>query len=263
MNNKNKQKIIYITIAIVLMAIALVVVPIGINEFYKWGLVVDNPYITMWNAGNVLSFYGDVLGAIMTIFTVIMTIKYTTNQNIKAYKKEQMIKNNIEELEYVDGLKSLFLLEEFEKKPDDKTNFVSLFKAYNGDVIKFILEIENTNQLKEMNFKYTEEFNNQWSAFQDNTLNYSFIFIRKASNLEEDQEEYDKKLKEYQIKKTQDSSYSDFEHEKPKTQAELVKQLISELKVYRDENKKVFLDSYEKMLEINKNSFDEEIKKYI
>ena len=53
-----KSKFIAIIISIILVSV--VVVPVAINESYKYGVV----YVTKWDAADVLSYYGTVLGAV-------------------------------------------------------------------------------------------------------------------------------------------------------------------------------------------------------
>ncbi len=52
------------------------VVPVIINESYK----ANNGYVTMWGAAEVLSYYGTVLGAFITIFALTTTIRFTKKQ---------------------------------------------------------------------------------------------------------------------------------------------------------------------------------------
>ena len=52
------------------------VVPVMINESYK----ADNGYMTMWGAADVLSYYGIILGSLITIFVLTTTIRFTKKQ---------------------------------------------------------------------------------------------------------------------------------------------------------------------------------------
>lgn len=45
----------------------LFLIPCGINEVYKAGLTAKNPYITMWGADDLLSFYGSFLAFAGTV----------------------------------------------------------------------------------------------------------------------------------------------------------------------------------------------------
>ncbi|MGB4985069.1 MAG: hypothetical protein WBO70_04800 [Erysipelotrichaceae bacterium] len=57
---------IYVVFSFVLFVL-LFVIPCGINEVYKAGLVAKNPYITMWGAGEALVFYGSFLAFVGTV----------------------------------------------------------------------------------------------------------------------------------------------------------------------------------------------------
>lgn len=63
------------------------VVPIIINELYK----LDNGYITLWDATDVLSFYSVILSGLITIFALIATIYYSkkdTKKQIDFYMSQ-------------------------------------------------------------------------------------------------------------------------------------------------------------------------------
>lgn len=54
----------------------VVIIPIAINEMYKSG----TGYITRWNAADVLSYYGTVLGATATATAMVVTVVFTRKQ---------------------------------------------------------------------------------------------------------------------------------------------------------------------------------------
>jgi hypothetical protein len=61
----------------ILAAIVLIfVIPIVINEIYK----SNTGYVTMWKASDVLSYYGTILGACVTICSLAATILFTKRQ---------------------------------------------------------------------------------------------------------------------------------------------------------------------------------------
>lgn len=63
-------------IAVIFSFLILVVgVPLAINECYKAG-----GYVTMWNAEDVLSYYGTILGSIVSIAVLAATILFTRKQ---------------------------------------------------------------------------------------------------------------------------------------------------------------------------------------
>jgi len=75
-------KKIWIWICIIVILIVLISIPFIINESYKavWG------YITMWGAEELLAFYGNLLAAVTTIVSVIITILFTVNNQKKERK---------------------------------------------------------------------------------------------------------------------------------------------------------------------------------
>lgn len=74
---KLKKSCIWKIALIVLGAIFFLVgIPIIINEAYK----CDSGYLTLWNAADVLSYYGTIIGASSTIVALAVTISFTRNQ---------------------------------------------------------------------------------------------------------------------------------------------------------------------------------------
>ncbi len=73
----------------------VVVVPIIINESYK----AKNGYMTMWGPADVLSYYGIILGSLITILALTITIRFTKKQiQRESYLKAKREKwNNIED----------------------------------------------------------------------------------------------------------------------------------------------------------------------
>ena len=86
-------------IAIVLTMLVLIFgVPIVINECYK----ANCGYSTAWDASAMLGYYGVILGAIITVLTLIATITFTKKQ----IQRESFLKT---ESEKWSKLKSIFL----------------------------------------------------------------------------------------------------------------------------------------------------------
>lgn len=73
------------------MSISIIVlvfiVPIIINECYK----LDRGYITVWDAADVLNYYGIILGVIVSVFLLAITIAYNRKQFIyeKTLQQQQ------------------------------------------------------------------------------------------------------------------------------------------------------------------------------
>ena len=89
-----KTKFIAIIISIILVSV--VVIPIAINESYKHGVV----YVTKWDATDVLSFYGTLLGAATTAITLIGTIQFTRKQ----IQRNQFLEDNRRKWEKVESI---------------------------------------------------------------------------------------------------------------------------------------------------------------
>lgn len=66
----------------------VVVIPIAINECYKADAVY---YVTIWDAADVLSYYGTVLGAVAAVTALVATIAYYRKQVVyeKMIQHEQ------------------------------------------------------------------------------------------------------------------------------------------------------------------------------
>lgn len=83
-----------IIIVALLILVFMFLIPIGINEVYK----LDAGYATKWDAADVLSFYGNVLGVAATIIAVKSTITFTYRQicrdNYLKMETEKWIKIN-------------------------------------------------------------------------------------------------------------------------------------------------------------------------
>ena len=71
--NMNKKKVAWALASVLFLT---VVIPIAINESYKYGVI----YVTKWEAADVLSYYGALLGSISTIVALVVTIAFTKKQ---------------------------------------------------------------------------------------------------------------------------------------------------------------------------------------
>lgn len=81
----------FIPISIIVL---IFIVPIIINECYK----LDIGYITVWDAADVLNYYGIILGVIASVFLLAITIAYNRKQFIyeKALQQQQEKWSDIE-----------------------------------------------------------------------------------------------------------------------------------------------------------------------
>lgn len=79
MGNRSKKNIAILIVAVIIVAVIIVVgVPFAINELY----IREPIYITLWDAGDVLIYFGSVLSALGATFLGIVAIR----QNDKASK---------------------------------------------------------------------------------------------------------------------------------------------------------------------------------
>ena len=88
--------------ALVIAALAAIVgVPIIINECYK----TNSGYMTIWGAADALSYYGTILGTLVTITTIVVTISFTRKQ----IQRESYLKNETEKWAKIEDIFSAAL----------------------------------------------------------------------------------------------------------------------------------------------------------
>ena len=92
------KRVLKIILVILVISVFLVGIPIVINECYK----ANCGYSTAWDASAMLGYYGTILGAIITVVTLVATITFTKKQ----IQRESFLKN---ESEKWSKLKSIFL----------------------------------------------------------------------------------------------------------------------------------------------------------
>lgn len=92
------KRVLKIILGILVISVFLVGIPIVINECYK----ANCGYSTEWDAAAMLGYYGTVLGAIITVATLVATITFTKKQ----IQRESFLKA---ESEKWSKLKSIFL----------------------------------------------------------------------------------------------------------------------------------------------------------
>ena len=92
------KRVLKIILGILVISVFLVGIPIVINECYK----ANCGYSTAWDASAMLGYYSTILGAIITVVTLVATITFTKKQ----IQRESFLKN---EGEKWSKLKSIFL----------------------------------------------------------------------------------------------------------------------------------------------------------
>lgn len=96
-----KPWIKWVIIGLLAVIIFVVVVPIIINECYK----TNSGYMTIWGAADVLSYYGTILGTLVTITTIVVTISFTRKQ----IQRESYLKNETEKWAKIEDIFSAAL----------------------------------------------------------------------------------------------------------------------------------------------------------
>lgn len=85
---KIKNPKFLISILIIIGALIFIFgIPIIINELYK----MDDGYVTLWGAPDVLSFYATILSSLITIVVLIITLHYNKkdmNKELKFYMSQ-------------------------------------------------------------------------------------------------------------------------------------------------------------------------------
>lgn len=83
-------------VVLALFLIAAFIGPVIINWLYKIG----PGWVTMWEAPDMLSYYGTILGAAVTAFSLILTIAFTRKQIARA----RFLEGNRDKWEKVDSI---------------------------------------------------------------------------------------------------------------------------------------------------------------
>lgn len=130
-SKKDKAAAVRKILEILLIVGTIVIgVPIAINEFYKLG-----GYVTLWEAADVLSYYGSILGAFIAVGTLAVTIFFTRKQiqrdSYLKDKKETWLK--IDE-SFTSALKAINpippMKESIENGREDASNAIITFQGY-------------------------------------------------------------------------------------------------------------------------------------
>lgn len=116
--------------AVVIAAVLIFGIPVLINECYKHG-----GYTTMWEAADVLSYYGAILGASIAVGTLAVTILFTRKQ----IQRESYLKSRKETWSKIDEIFTATLKainpippmrESIEKGQTDPSEAIRAFQRY-------------------------------------------------------------------------------------------------------------------------------------
>lgn len=165
---KKKTKII-IAVCVFACLFFGVGVPILINELYK----LNKGYVTIWSCGELLDFYGSLLGSVATIAALIFTILFTKKQ-ITTDRYIASEKNKWEETEKIFD-EAIFSLD-----PSILTNSIDLFliqhdlnkllydfNSYllraNSGILKIKIKTEEEPELSDLCIVFSE-YMKKWSS---------------------------------------------------------------------------------------------------
>lgn len=134
----------------IILFVASLVIPFIINGLYKCGLTCDDPYTTMWEAKDVLSFFGDylsffgtvVLGAVAVFQTDKANKQTDTANNISTDALEQAKQSNrIAQEALVQTQRANDLAAEMQKL--ERAKFVSLVSLERLITSQHVIESSN------------------------------------------------------------------------------------------------------------------------
>ncbi|WP_461811091.1 hypothetical protein, partial [Faecalimonas sp.] len=99
MNDKKWFKKPGLYVLIVILILTIIGIPVVINEIYKYGATISKPYITIWGADEVLSYYGTVLSFLGTFILGVVAYKQNERGNRTNDKLAELTKqaNNLTE----------------------------------------------------------------------------------------------------------------------------------------------------------------------
>lgn len=79
----NKIKKIYIIITLIII---LIIIPLSIHLLYKLDMKLDILTPT-WSSGEILQYYGSIIGALLAIGGVVVTLEHNRQENKKTMKQ--------------------------------------------------------------------------------------------------------------------------------------------------------------------------------
>lgn len=92
--------------AIFALLVLTIGIPIIINEAYKYGSLYGG-YVTEWDAVDVLSYYGTLLGSVSTIMALAITIAFTKKQ----IQRDRFLEVNCAKWEKMDSCVTQILID--------------------------------------------------------------------------------------------------------------------------------------------------------
>lgn len=111
--NYMKKKLLFVGILLFVITFFIVGIPLIINESYKSGY----GYITVWDGGSVLEYYGSIFGSAIAVATIVITIiftrkqikseRYLSNESYKWSKIESIFANILDAINPIRSLNDI------------------------------------------------------------------------------------------------------------------------------------------------------------
>lgn len=177
----SKNKIIKAAFFCGIAIFAIVIcIPLLINELYK----CNAGYVTMWNAADVLAYYGNVLNGCITTGTVAATILFTYWQ----IKRDRYLEKNLSTWKQVDDIVTNALIDISPNKLIFLNFNVSgreaLIREWLTVVIEYDLKV--TSALTMISAYVNVEKNTEFSAYIDQFQITADRYHRVCQNLEKE-----------------------------------------------------------------------------
>ncbi len=172
-----KKWITHIFLCIV-FALIVVLAPIIVNELYK----LNNGYLTLWDAGDMLSYIATIISAAATFFISWIAITQS--------KKANKISDRLLKLEEINSVPSLCIIEE-------KTTFVE----YNENSVQFKICVKNISngiidikRVSDLNIHVITSDVSEVFRFIDNGLEFQTLLPGQQKQLDFHINKHDKKI---------------------------------------------------------------------
>lgn len=164
-------------------ALLIVGIPAAINEAYKTG----TGYVTLWDAKDVLSYYGTILGSLVTIAGLAITISFTKRQiQRESYLKsesdrwvkiETVVSNILDEINpitileqvmdagFAEPAKAINLLQKYQMSCRSATDQLCAY-LNNADYTRVKDLVDHIAAVAEKFFQASQKGVNQYSRIQ-------------------------------------------------------------------------------------------------
>ncbi len=265
---------VYATVII----ITVIIIPLLINIAFK----VSSGYdllIAEWGAGDALSFYGTVLGSIVTVIGLITTIIFTNKQNrqseifqrnmIIADNKKVLLEEKYEKIfNWIYNIKEVVLLEALE----DEGFLDKIFnKSLNNFPEKVVECYKYLNSQVDIKVGIEKEFYDESKDILTGIL-YKFKDLHyRIEKAENDMEEYQERKKQYRSspdylndkinhamkqssnQKFDENKFFNEGKEEPKSAKNIYKEFIDELKQDKGKYNDDYILLFNKCIEYKKD----------